>query len=927
MLFVAALLMCAPLLTAADYFVAPTGSLAGSGAINSPWDLQTALNHPAAVKPGDTIWLRGGRYIGLFTSWLNGAQNAPITLRNYAGERATIDSASSATSGAALTVNGSWTWFWGIEVMNSYPVRQLQSTGSYGRVSGIEIYGPNTRFINMVSHDNGGGFGFWQGADNSEIYGCLIYDNGFDGSDRGHGHSIYAQNRYTTKWIRDNIFFNAFSYGIHIYGSSAAYLDNFWIEGNIAFNNGILSWYGVTDNILIGGENIAQNETVLNNYTYFNTSLDRGGNTLGYDAGCNGLNAQGNYFMGATAALRFNCTNATMTGNTFYGAISGFAASQFPNNAYYYSTRGTGTRVYVRPNQYEAGRANIVIYNWENLSSAAVDLSNILAVGDNYEIRDAQNFYGGPVASGTYTGGTVNVPMILTSVAVPVGNVTVPPVHTPPEFGAFVLLKTSGIPAQPVNQAPVVSAGSNMTVVLPSSAALNGTASDDGLPNGTLTATWSMLSGPGTVTFANAASTSTTASFSSAGSYVLQLAASDGALSSTSVITVTVIATLPGTYINCGGPSYTDPQYVPWSADSKYSGGSPFNTGSPISGTTTPTIYQTVRYGSFGYNIPVAGGYYNVILKFAEIYWTSPGRRIFNVAINGQNVLTNFDIVAQAGAGFKAVDKQFAVNAAAGQINIQFTSIQDYASVNAIAVLPLSSPPVAVSLTPATASLSAGQTAQFTAAVANTTNTAVTWSLNPPGAGTLSTSGLVGTYTAPAVISVNQTVTITAASVADPAQSASATITLNAPLPAFSAIRVNAGGGSYTDPLGRVWSADIGYNGGATYYSPMVVTGTGTPALYQTVRYLPLTYTFAVPNGTHAVTLKFGEIYFNSPGQRVFNVLINGQTVLANFDMVAQAGAGAALDKQFTVNVTDGKVVIQLAPVVENPMVSAIEIL
>jgi len=59
----------------------------------------------------------------------------------------------------------------------------------------------------------------------------------------------------------------------------------------------------------------------------------------------------------------------------------------------------------------------------------------------------------------------------------------------------------------------------------------------------------------------------------------------------------------------------------------------------------------------------------------------------------------------------------------------------------------------------------------------------------------------------------------------------------------------------------------------------------------------------------------------------VFNVLINGQTVLANFDIVGQAGAGVALDKQFTVNVTNGQISIQLTPVIENPMISAIEIL
>jgi hypothetical protein len=90
------------------------------------------------------------------------------------------------------------------------------------------------------------------------------------------------------------------------------------------------------------------------------------------------------------------------------------------------------------------------------------------------------------------------------------------------------------------NQPPVVNAGANQTITLPASANLTGTATDDGLPNGTLTAMWSKLSGPGTVTFADPTAFTTTATFSVAGTYTLQLQASDGQLSSTSSTTVTV---------------------------------------------------------------------------------------------------------------------------------------------------------------------------------------------------------------------------------------------------------------------------------------------------------------------------------------------------------------------------------------------------
>jgi hypothetical protein len=90
-----------------------------------------------------------------------------------------------------------------------------------------------------------------------------------------------------------------------------------------------------------------------------------------------------------------------------------------------------------------------------------------------------------------------------------------------------------------VNQAPQVSAGAAQSVTLPGKAILDGSVSDDGLPTNTLTITWSKVSGPGTVTFDAPNQAATAASFSLAGSYVLQLSASDGVLTTNSTVTVT----------------------------------------------------------------------------------------------------------------------------------------------------------------------------------------------------------------------------------------------------------------------------------------------------------------------------------------------------------------------------------------------------
>jgi hypothetical protein len=112
-------------------------------------------------------------------------------------------------------------------------------------------------------------------------------------------------------------------------------------------------------------------------------------------------------------------------------------------------------------------------------------------------------------------------------------------------------LATSG------NAAPVVNAGPDQTITLPAGASLSGLVTDDGLPNppGTLTTTWSQVSGPGTTTFANASATSTTATFSAAGTYTLQLSANDGALISTDRVVITVspvVATNQAPVVNAG---------------------------------------------------------------------------------------------------------------------------------------------------------------------------------------------------------------------------------------------------------------------------------------------------------------------------------------------------------------------------------------
>ncbi|MEO8097249.1 MAG: chitobiase/beta-hexosaminidase C-terminal domain-containing protein [Acidobacteriota bacterium] len=459
---------------AADFYVSPTGRAQGAGSIQDPWDLKTALAHPAVVKPGDSIWLRGGTYVGMFTSVLKGNASSPIIVRQYPGERATLDAATPnaqiGTNVHTLNVQGEYTWYWGFEVTNSNPMRATGTVYNNFRGDGLWVTAPNTKFINLIVHDTDQGFSYWEAASNSEVYGSVIYNNGWSDPLRGRGHNIYAQNRYGSRWITDNVIFQGFDHGVQIYGSDNAYLDNFVLEGNIAAGN-------PARNYLIGGQGSrpALNPVLKNNYSYYPVTRLGGnwdgsnGSNLGYSAGCSNPVVTGNYF--GFGGLRFvTCSNITLTGNTFYGVTDfvgssgGVGPTNFPNNQFLGRTRPTANKVFVRPNRYEPGRAHLAIFNWELRNTVDVDISGIgLNPGDAYELHNGENYYGDVVTS-VWDGGSLAVRMTGHTTANPLGYTAWE--NTYPEFGVFIIQKAAGSAVLPAATPLISPAGGGFSVAM-----------------------------------------------------------------------------------------------------------------------------------------------------------------------------------------------------------------------------------------------------------------------------------------------------------------------------------------------------------------------------------------------------------------------------------------------------------------------------
>jgi len=458
-------------LHAAEWHVSPEGTPGGDGSAAQPWDLRTALRHPPAVRPGDTILLHGGRYIGekrdTFTSQLKGAGDAPIIVRPAPGERAIIS--------PTLTLGGAHTWYRDFEVENPDPNEYER----YDHARWPAVWtgaGESLKLINLVIHGGGQGIGAWQSSFNLEIYGCIIFHNGWAGSNQGH--AIYTQNKEGAKHIVDNIMFNQLGtgYGVHAYGSKRAAIQNFVFEGNCSFSNG-------GSNFLVGGCGPAANCVVRDNFSW-------GGNgvRIGYTGHNRNVEVRDNYF--ATKFSVHNWDAVTLEGNTIVGAgpvvrldirqLAQLPKYAWDRNACYNRTapekgfllmapegnrtmpladwraqtdadaKSTlvagvpkGVKVFVRPNRYQKGRAHIIIFNWENRDAVAVDVSAVLQKGDRFELYDVENLLGKPVLTGTYAGGAIRAPMNLTEVMQPVTRQRFG--HTPPEFGVFLLrLRTDG---------------------------------------------------------------------------------------------------------------------------------------------------------------------------------------------------------------------------------------------------------------------------------------------------------------------------------------------------------------------------------------------------------------------------------------------------------------------------------------------------
>ncbi|WP_192918478.1 malectin domain-containing carbohydrate-binding protein [Salinigranum salinum] len=335
--------------------------------------------------------------------------------------------------------------------------------------------------------------------------------------------------------------------------------------------------------------------------------------------------------------------------------------------------------------------------------------------------------------------------------------------------------------------------------------------------------------------------------------------------------------------VNAGGPAYTASDGTVYQADTNFDGGASFQTGSAgtpsdpeIESTTDDLLYQSERYGtSFGYDVSVPDGTYEVTVQFAEIYQgvssndvpdssgptdgTNENDRVFDASIEGTTVLDGYDIFAEVGP-LTATQKTYTVEVTDGTLNLDFDAVNNNAKISAIKV-------------------SSAQTDE-----------------------------------SPVVFAVN------------------------------------TGGPAYASSDGTVYQADTNFDGGTVFRtgsagtpSDPEIESTTDDLLYQSERYgTSFGYDVSVPDGTYEVTVQFAEIYQDvssndvpdssgptdgtNENDRVFDVSIEGTTVLDGYDIFAEVGPLTATQKTYTVEVTDGTLNLDFDAVNNNAKISAIKV-
>lgn len=427
-----------------EWHVKPSSNNAntsGDGlSFTTAWSLQNALNNPGGViKPGDTVWLHAGDYKGNFVSSvaLSGTAANYIRVASYPGEWARLDgnvflyvppgsnvAGKLATSvdqemasyksieetppqtltGIILTVESGFVQFENFEVTCLGNINRLkvataadvncEPNNGYNAITGIEHHAPTVnRYVNLIVRNIPGvGMGSWKETANTEIYGCVFYNNGYilhqktNCSDTnvnviGKGPGIYSQNASVNqnRLITNNIFMNNYDSGFFVWSATSQpgfdYLRNYNISRNIFVNNGGPQ-RDETANMIVKSNstnafNHPSNINISNNVFYINSTSSY---VSGIDVrNSSGVNMSHNFIFKGTAGVTFTSNNSNIN---------------FQENYYH----GKRLQILTTPTNYHSNNW-LMDYNTYFTRAQSSDMFEVVVGSTRYDLPTFQSLY------------------------------------------------------------------------------------------------------------------------------------------------------------------------------------------------------------------------------------------------------------------------------------------------------------------------------------------------------------------------------------------------------------------------------------------------------------------------------------------------------------------------------------------------------
>ncbi|MCC5936490.1 MAG: PKD domain-containing protein [Lunatimonas sp.] len=427
--------------------------------------------------------------------------------------------------------------------------------------------------------------------------------------------------------------------------------------------------------------------------------------------------------------------------------------------------------------------------------------------------------------------------------------------------------------------------------------------------------------------------------FENPGTYGVLLTVQDqlGRTASESIeITVVNPALEFGLYLNTGTNatvSYQGVSFVGDSPLSSYYGESFSRTNTAVSDIP---LYQSHRFATtLNYSIPVPNGVYTIKTYHNEFYFgktvsnTGPGRRVFDIFLEGQRVKQNFDLFVEASN--QSIELVFEnVLVSDGILNLDLIASANSASISGISIELVPSGvvlPVAIAVSSRTSG-TAPLTVQFEGSGSSGQgDLTYNWQFGNLGQSSEMNPSFV--FSEPGTYEVVLTVTDGSGR----SSSSAVSVMVSPPIGSFTRF-INTGASTTVQYLGNTFVAESQTPGIYSESFNRVVSTMSSEPLFQSHRFFTqLHYEIPVPNGTYTVQTHHNEFYFGKTtattgsGRRVFDILLEGQLVKDDFDIFVESN-NQPITLTFTnVMVTDGVLNLSMIASANNASISGISII